>query len=88
MNYPQISYEEAFNSYYTSPQWTYQDSTDSVVFTGVCQKEGKPVTVELIYKMDKDEDSFSLVGGTVNGTQFSFLTLAEYNNKPFEEYKR
>lgn len=89
-DYPQISYEEAFGAFYTSPQWTYQELPDKgkiVKFTGVCQQNGKPASVELIYKLDEAENSFSLIDGKVNGTQFSILTIAEFNNRPFEEYK-
>ena len=88
-NYPNITYEEAFGAYYSSPEWKYDGETEGakiIKFTGSCQYNNQPVTVELRYQLK--DNSFYLLDGKVGGTEVSILTLAALDNKPFEEYKQ
>ncbi len=86
--YPNISYEDAFGKFYASPGWSYlkgNDGSNIVVFSGRCQYDGKPADVKLRFQLNPD-NTFSLVGGSVNGVEYNLFLLSELNTKPFEEY--
>lgn len=88
--YPSITYEDAFGQFYGSPRWGYvkgNNGSDIVTFTGNCQYDGKPASVELRFQLNSD-NTFNLIGGSINGVEQNILVLAMLNSTPFEEYKK
>ena len=86
--YPTISFEEAFNKFYSDPQWKYYKSTtgDSIVsFTGKCMYDGKLAKVELRYLLNRD-NTFQLAGGSLDGVEQNLLFLAPFAAQPFIAY--
>ncbi len=86
--YPNITYESAFEKFYGSPTWGYMignDGSNIVTFTGECQYNGKPATIQLRFKLNSD-NTFYLVGGKINGTEQNLFALSTLNSTPFEKY--
>ena len=87
-NYPNISYAEAFESFYAIPEWRYSkmDGKDIIIFTGQCTLNGSPVTVELRYQIK--DNSFWLIGGKIDNQEQSLARLQQFDQKPFTDYKK
>lgn len=88
--YPSITYEDAFGKFYGSPNWKYvkgNNGSNIVSFTGECQYDGKPANVELRFQLNSD-NTFNLIGGSINGVEQNLLVLSVLNSTPFEEYKK
>ncbi len=86
--FPNITYEDAYNKFYSNPRWKYYKSTtgyDVITFTGRCTYDGKPTTVEFRYVLNKD-NTFQLTGGSINGVEQNLLILAQLSVQPFVDY--
>lgn len=90
MEYPNITYEEAFSHFYSGSVWENASSgnTKIVRFTGNCSYDGKPAKIVLNYWVDESGSSFRLHDGTINGTTANFLELNALDQTPFREYKK
>ena len=86
--YPSISFEDAFNKFYSNPKWGYYKSTTGnniVTFSGKCNYDNKPVTIEMRYVLNSD-NTFQLAGGTLNGEEQNLLFLTQFMSNPFISY--
>lgn len=86
--FPNITYEDAYNKFYSNPKWRYYKSTtgaDVISFTGQCTYDGRPTTVELQYILNKD-NTFQLAGGSINGIEQNVFVLAQLSVQPFIDY--
>lgn len=87
-DYPKISYSDAFESFYSFPEWRYAktDGMDIVIFTGQCTLNGNPVNVELRYQLK--DNYFRLVGGKIDGQEQSLARMLQFDQTPFTDYKK
>ncbi len=89
---PEVTYAEAYESFYANPKWRAFDSTENksvVEFSGECTYDDEPAEVYIQFQLN-DDDTFT----------FSYCSLAQNNKKveldssviiqflynPFEEY--
>ena len=85
-HYPSVTYGEAYEAWYRSPQWKYRSENGAgfAVFSGQCEQDGEPVSVELRYRVKNG--LFWLAGGTLNGVETDPALLGRYDHKPFADY--
>ena len=87
-NYPRVSYAEAFESFYTVPEWRYSktDGKDIITFTGQCNYFGSLAAIELRYQIK--DNSFFLVGGKIDNQEQPLYLMQQLDLTPFIEYKK
>lgn len=76
-DYPTITYEEAFEDYFSDPAWKNvgddEDGNDVVKFTGKCYYLDEIANVEVKFTLHKDEDSFDVSSVKINGEDMGAL---------------
>ena len=89
-DYPGITYEQAFSSFYGNPKWEYirYGNSEVVRFTGNCYYYGRKVIVELDYLLSGDRQTFTLYEGKINGEKKNLHTLIPFHIRPFSDYGR
>lgn len=86
---PDITYGEAFESFFSNPTWKYFESTDGedvVEFTGRCEYQKKEVKARLQFILDKDGESFEQGALEFNDVPQNALITSALIYKAFEEY--
>lgn len=87
--YPSITYGQAFDKFFASPSWHYEQSTDGtpyVTFTGKCTYNGIPSTAAIIY-YPANENDIRIMSASINGVKLDAAGMKVLNNTPFENYK-
>lgn len=61
-DYPNITYGEAFDDFFTNPHWAYveMDGEQIIDFTGQCTYDGEDVNCEIMFKLDMQEGTFEV----------------------------
>lgn len=87
--YPNITYEQAFNSFFTSPKWAIDTtSTDTIVlFSGRAESRGNQVTYEYRFKINIDERTFDIISVKSDGIEQTGLNLILLINTPFKYFQ-
>ena len=81
--YPNQTYGEAFENFFSSPKWKYfqsDDGEDIVEFTGKCNYLGLPTDVKIQFQLYPDKDRFEWIYLGIDGAdqnQFMIDVLAE-----------
>lgn len=92
--YPDITYGEAFNNYFSNPEWTYfvsQDDTQVVEFNGKCLylEEEADITIQfLLTPLNDTEYSIELHYLGINDASQPDIVKIEIVNAVFEDYSR
>lgn len=87
--YSDISYGEAFESFFSNPEWEYFESTegdDVVEFSGGCTYQGADVTATIQFILDYDNGTFETGAFEMNGVPQSELMTYAMITKVFDEY--
>lgn len=87
--YPEVTYGEAFGSFFEAPKWKYikSDSGDNVVeFKGRCTYQGKEVEAVFQFTILKDSSTFNTTYLSFNDISQNQLVMAGTVAKAFEEY--
>lgn len=87
--YENISYGQAFDSFFSAPEWKYFESTDGndvVQFSGGCTYQGSEVTATIQFILDYEGGTFTTGAFDLNGVpQNEFMTYAIITNV-FDDY--
>jgi len=89
VDYPNITYEKAFDNYFGNCKWSYfvsDDEEDVVEFNGKCSYRGQDADIKIQFVLDVDHDSFEVYAATINGIRQSTLELATIIEMVFEDY--
>ena len=94
-SYPDITYEEAFESFFSNPTWTYfegsredDEKTYNVVeFTGNCLYADKEVKALIQFTISDDEKSFEATYFSLNDIPQTNADLYGLIEKVFTEYQ-
>lgn len=88
--YPNSTYREAFENFFSNPEWEYFESTedeDIVEFSGGCTYMDEPVNVVLQFELDYDEGEFTAQYFEMDGEAQSELMTALIIERVFEDYE-
>ncbi len=93
--YPDITYEEAFESFFGSPTWTYfqgtreEDDTqyDVVEFTGDCVYADVEVKALIQFTIDEEQGTFEATYLSFNDVPQTDVVLGALLEKVFTEYQ-
>ncbi|MBE5917186.1 MAG: zinc-ribbon domain-containing protein [Pseudobutyrivibrio ruminis] len=76
--YPSISYEDAFDNYFSNPKWKQiKDNTDGnpiVKFTGTCSYDGYPAVAEITFTIYEDQRRFAITSMKIDGNDMGIYT--------------
>lgn len=76
-SYPNISYEKAFDNYFSEPTWKNvgkdEDGNEVVKFTGNCYYLDEEATVEVKFTVYKEQNSFVVSSVKINGQDMGLL---------------
>ena len=87
---PDVTYEDAFTSFFGTPRWKYfesEDGQDVVEFTGDCTYQDVPVKARIQFVVDEENGTFEASYLAFNEVPQDALTLAAVISKAFEEYE-
>ena len=87
---PNVTYEDAFTSFFGTPRWKYfesEDGQDVVEFTGDCTYQDVPVKARIQFVVDEENGTFEASYLAFNEVPQDALTLAAVISKAFEEYE-
>ena len=87
---PNVTYEEAFTSFFGTPRWKYfegEDGRDVVEFTGDCTYQEVPVKARIQFVVDEENGTFEATYLAFNEVPQDALTLAAVISKAFETPK-
>lgn len=87
-SFPNVTYEEAFDEYFSFPRWTYiEDSSgqEHVEFTGRCVYNGEKIKVYFLFT-DNNDETFSITELTFNDIQQDQFTCWEMVDTIFESF--
>lgn len=90
LSYPDITYGEAFDSFFSDPTWTYFEFTDEkdvVEFSGGCTYQGNEVTATIQFILDVEEGTFSAEYFDMNNVPQTDLATAAIITTVFEDYQ-
>lgn len=88
--YPDSTYGEAFENFFSDPEWEYFKSTedeDIVEFSGGCTYMDEPVTATLQFDLDYEKGRFSTEYFEMDGEEQSELMTMVILAKVFSEYE-
>ena len=89
--YPNITYEMAFNDYFSNPTWKTagkdEDGNNVVKFTGNCYYMDEMAFVEVRFTVFDEQERFSVSSVRINGVDTGWLGNAIVL-EIFEEYKQ
>lgn len=86
---PYITYEEAYEYFFTDPKWRYFEATDGsdvVEFSGGCLYGEDPVTVYVQFVIDEIQETFELCYANLNGISMEDSLILQLIYRPFSEY--
>ncbi len=87
--YPNITYEEAFDDYFSNPTWKDvgedQNGNKLVKFTGNCYYLEQNAVAEIIFTVYEDQEMFAVSSVKINGNDMDWLGYALVMDA-FEEY--
>lgn len=89
-SYPGITYEEAFHSFFSNPQWYYfeaETGEDVVEFTGNCLYYEKEVEVMVQFVLDYKNNTFEIYAFELNDIPQSRLEIWALVDRVFEDYQ-
>lgn len=84
---PNVTYEDAFTSFFGTPRWKYfesEDGQDVVEFTGDCTYQDVPVKARIQFVVDEENGTFEASYLAFNEVPQDALTLAAVIAKAFE----
>lgn len=87
-NNPDLSYEEAFSSFFGTPRWKYfkgEDGQDVVEFIGDCTYQDVPVKARIQFVVDEEGGTFEATYLAFNEVPQNMLTLTVLISKAFED---
>lgn len=87
-DYPNRTYGEAFEEFFSNPKWEYfksEDDEDIVEFTGGCTYYDSEVTVTLQFIIDEDAGTFDAGYFDMNGVPQNQLFTAALIEKVFDD---
>ena len=87
---PNVTYEDAFTSFFGTPRWKYfesEDGQDVVEFTGDCTYQDVPVKARIQFVVDEENGTFEASYLAFNEVPQDALTLAAVIAKAFETPK-
>lgn len=87
--YPDITYGEAFESFFSNTSWKYFESDkgkDIVEFTGDCLYADTEVTATFQFELDMEDGTFEIVYLGFNDVPQSILIEYALISKAFESY--
>lgn len=85
--YPDITYEEAYNSFFDSPKWKYlktDDGLDIVQFDGECTYDGEPAHMVVQFKVNVSSGDFDIYAMELDDNPQSILDIAVIQSVIFE----
>ena len=85
-NYPDITYGEAFDSYFSEPKWEYfktSDGKEVVQFDGKCMYDNKEASLCFQFVIAEDHKTFSAEYLGINGEAQNRLTMGAALNAIF-----
>ena len=91
VSYPDITYEEAFENFFSMPTWKYFEGTydgkraDVVEFTGYCLYQDVEVKASIQFVVDQKEGTFEAVYLAFNDVPQNKLLLWSIITKAFTE---
>lgn len=86
---PHITYEEAYEYFFTEPKWRYFEATDGsevVEFSGGCLYNDDPVTVYVQFVIDQGQKSFDLYYASLDGISVEDSIMVDLIYEPFSDY--
>ena len=86
---PEITYEQAFENFFSSPTWKYFDATTGeqvVEFTGYCSYRDAKVKARLQFILNEDGETFKTGALSFNDVPQSNLIANAMVYKAFEQY--
>ena len=76
--YPSISYEAAFDNYFSNPKWRQaKDDSDGnpvVKFTGTCSYAGYPAVAEITFTIYEDQGRYVISSVKIDGNDMGVFT--------------
>lgn len=88
-DYPNVTYEEAFESFFSKPKWMYFEADtgqDIVQFEGGCLYYDKEVDVVVQFELDVKESTIEIYAVEMNGIPQNKLFIAGLIATIFEDY--
>lgn len=88
--YPDITYEDAFEAYFSHPKWNYFNSDedeDVVEFTGKCKYEEKTVTASVQFTLDYEEGTFEITYWAIDDAALSISEINDFVTVVFDSYE-
>lgn len=89
--YPNITYEEAFDDYFSNPTWKDvgedQNGNKLVKFTGNCYYLEQNAVAEIIFTVYEDQEMFVVSSVKINGNDMDWLGYGLVMDA-FEEYRQ
>ena len=85
-SYPTVSYEQAFTSFFGSPQWKHfkaEDGREVVEFTGDCTYQDAPVKARIQFIVNEQQGTFETAYLAFNEVPQNKLILAALIEKAF-----
>lgn len=89
VDYPNITYEKAFNNYFGDCKWTYfksEDDEDVVEFNGICSYRGQDAKIKIQFLLDVSGGTFVAYTAAIDGVLQSTLDLQYIITTVFEDY--
>lgn len=88
-NFPRCTYGQAFEEFFTSPEWKYFESTDGrdiVEFTGNCLYAGAQTKTRLQFVVDKANSSVTTGAMSYNGAPQTSTVISTSIETVFKQY--
>ena len=93
--YPGITYGQAFDSFFSSPTWTYFEGTREgsdivypiVEFTGNCLYMNENVKARIQFELHREDNTFNATYLSINDIPQSTIMLNALIDKIFQEYQ-
>ena len=88
--YKGITYEEAFDDFFSDPEWEYfmsDDGYDVVEFSGNCTYYDEAATMRIQFLVSYDEGSIEIHALSINGEEQSQLMIGAFIMEIFESYE-
>lgn len=88
--YKGITYEEAFDDFFSDPKWEYfmsDDRYDVVEFSGNCTYYDEAATMRIQFLVSYDEGTIEIHALSINGEEQSQLMIGAFIMEIFESYE-
>lgn len=87
--YPDVTYQEAFGDYFSSPKWKYfraEDGRNIVEFDGTCMYGESTATICFQFAVDVDQGTFTTEYMGIDGEAQNVLAIGAVMDEVFGEY--